>query len=448
MPGDILNADIGFPHFTGGETTEEKIGQISNYLYMLLEQLRYNFGNIGPENMTESSIWELTKIIEKPLMLQVKDLLTITVDDGQGGTSKIVLDGPMIQTLVHEESEDAATSAITQTARDIRLAVTNNDQQESKLQMTFAGTTIESPVINLSGYVTFSNLTDGTTQINGGNITTGTITSTQIASNAITSDKINAGAVTANKLAAMTITADKIKLGGWMEVYQSTSSNAAGGYLGYSTGFDGQQGTAGIGMKATVAQGATGTGQVKATSSGASIKFTGDTYGEVWTSAGGIGLRISDSYDPSTIYFDTDDGFAFRPASNNSLQLGSPNHHWGNTYCNNGAWTASDRNIKNSINYEIDDYLAVFDRLRPVSYKFDDGTSNRTHIGFIAQDVEQAIIDSGMTTQDYACIAKYLKEDETYGYSLRYEEFIALNTLKIKKLEERIAALEAQIGGE
>ena len=212
MPGDILNADIGFPHFTGGETTEDKIGQISNYLYMLLEQLRYNFGNIGPENFTESSITELTKIIEKPLMVTVKDLLTITADDGHGGTTKIVLDGPMIQTLVRQESEDAAQTAITQTAQAISFDLQDDENNQTHLVMTYAGTTIDSPVLNINGYVTFTNLSTaaGSTFINGANIQTGTIKATQLDTDAVTASKIKAGAVTASKIDSGAITTTKL----------------------------------------------------------------------------------------------------------------------------------------------------------------------------------------------------------------------------------------------
>lgn len=294
----------------------------------------------------------------------------------------------------------------------------------------------------------YLNASDGKLYAAGATIS-GAITATSLNVSSTTTGTLNCSNLTVSNLSASainsgTLSASYIKLWGWMSVYSSASASTPGGYLGYSTGFDGDAGTTGIGLKAY----GTYVGQVKATSSGASIKYNGNSYGEVWVSSGGVGMKISDSYSTSTLYYNYDEGFAFRPASNNSLQLGTSNHKWGNTYCGTGAWSGSDRNDKNSISYNIDDYEAVFDRLQPVSFKFNDGESGRTHVGFIAQDVEQAILDSGMTTTDYACIAKYLKEDEEeYGYCLRYEEFIALNTLKIKKLEARVAALEGAQNG-
>lgn len=102
----------------------------------------------------------------------------------------------------------------------------------------------------------------------------------------------------------------------------------------------------------------------------------------------------------------------------------------------------SDRNKKNSISVFTDEYDKLFDDLLPVKYKYNYGTSNRFHSGFIAQDVVQAIIDSGLTTQDFAA---YVETKDLNGETIcaiRYEEFIALNTWQIQKLKNRISELE------
>lgn len=50
MPGSILSADTNFPNFSDQQSDSEKINVIQNYLYMLLEQLRYpGMGFPGPE---------------------------------------------------------------------------------------------------------------------------------------------------------------------------------------------------------------------------------------------------------------------------------------------------------------------------------------------------------------------------------------------------------------
>lgn len=109
----------------------------------------------------------------------------------------------------------------------------------------------------------------------------------------------------------------------------------------------------------------------------------------------------------------------------------------------NGSSVAitSDYTKKNSITLLSDNYNILFDNLQSVQYKYNDGTSNRFHTGFIAQDVEQAILNSNLTTQDFAGLIK----DKDGNYYLRYEEFIALNTWQIQKLKARVAELEQEI---
>ena len=241
------------------------------------------------------------------------------------------------------------------------------------------------------------------------------------------------GSISASKIGTGTLTATGITVSGVLTV-------GSYGYLGGFTGSTQTHQTAGVGMYSSA-------GTVAATSAGATLKTSA---GEVFVDSSGMGMKVIGTVEPYEILLrlfqptSTSSGYiAFYPATDGSIALGTSTKKWGDTYCRNAAWTGSDRNEKTDISYNMDDYLAVFDRLQPVTYKRIDGESGRTHVGFIAQDVEQAILDSGMTTMDYACVAKYLKEDgEEYGYALRYEEFIALAVLKIKKLEARIAALE------
>lgn len=111
---------------------------------------------------------------------------------------------------------------------------------------------------------------------------------------------------------------------------------------------------------------------------------------------------------------------------------------------------SSDKNYKNSIKNISNKYEILFNNLKPSLYKYNNGTSNRYHTGFIAQDVENAITLAGLTTQDFAglVIDKQINENtnqEETQYYLRYEEFIALNTLEIQKLKEKIKILENKI---
>lgn len=110
--------------------------------------------------------------------------------------------------------------------------------------------------------------------------------------------------------------------------------------------------------------------------------------------------------------------------------------------------TTSDVNKKHDINNISDAYLAMFYSLTPRLYKYNDGTSDRYHVGFIAQEVEDALTSAGLTTQDFAgfVIAQEFNDETGQSeliYMLRYDEFIALNTLAIQKLSIRVTELES-----
>ena len=106
----------------------------------------------------------------------------------------------------------------------------------------------------------------------------------------------------------------------------------------------------------------------------------------------------------------------------------------------------SDKNVKNSISLFEDKYENLFDNLKPCKYKYNHGTSNRYHTGFIAQEVVEAIENADLTTQDFAGVIK-LKEPNDNGceWLLRRDEFVALNTWQIQKLKSRISELENEI---
>lgn len=128
----------------------------------------------------------------------------------------------------------------------------------------------------------------------------------------------------------------------------------------------------------------------------------------------------------------------------------------GNVYSQTGQIITSDRNEKDNIATLTDKHMKFFSLLQPVSFTFTDGESGRTHIGFISQDVENAMSQAGLTDLDFAGFCRTVKTEEfidsegnktreiekdengnpVYVYALRYEEFIALNTFMIQNLLE------------
>jgi hypothetical protein len=148
---------------------------------------------------------------------------------------------------------------------------------------------------------------------------------------------------------------------------------------------------------------------------------------------------------------------------NGAISLGSANYRFSQLYVTSSSISTSDKNYKDDIKSLTDKHLQFFMKLQPASFLFKDGTSGRTHIGFIAQDVEQAMSECGLTDLDFAGFCKDQKIDSKlvdgeevnepildengnpeYIYSLRYEEFIALNTYVIQELWKRVDAVEKE----
>lgn len=105
--------------------------------------------------------------------------------------------------------------------------------------------------------------------------------------------------------------------------------------------------------------------------------------------------------------------------------------------------TVSDERYKNTINDFSEPYESFFDLLRPRTYKYNYGTSGRAHLGFIAQEVAQSAEMSGLDLNDVAVVCR--PEDENGNWTIRYGEFVSLNTWQIQKLKARVAELEKKI---
>ena len=111
---------------------------------------------------------------------------------------------------------------------------------------------------------------------------------------------------------------------------------------------------------------------------------------------------------------------------------------------------SSDRRIKKSIDYNMDKYEPFFMSLKPASYQMISGTSQKYHVGYIAQDVRDALFNNNLNTNDFdGLYQQQLEEPNKYGltdmYTLGYTEFIALNTHMIQKLYTKIDELENKI---
>lgn len=115
----------------------------------------------------------------------------------------------------------------------------------------------------------------------------------------------------------------------------------------------------------------------------------------------------------------------------------------GTAYLGSSPVIASDKSIK--INIQSLDTKNSSDfiyALNPVEYKYKDGTSDRLHHGFIAQELH----DSMQSDWGVYCDAN-IDTGENGGKAIRYEELIADLVATVQSQNERIAELEKKLGG-
>ena len=182
---------------------------------------------------------------------------------------------------------------------------------------------------------------------------------------------------------------------------------------------------------------------------------------------GGIELNALNSTYRIVFYPDASDGSmaTVRAVPTGKIYLGNATYKWNAVYAATGTIQTSDRDKKKDFAEFDERYEGLFFDLKPTLYRLIDNTSNRIHSGFVAQDIEKSLEDNGLTALDFAAFckdkAKNVGQDEdgndvetykldedgnqVYDYSLRYEEFIALNTHMLQKAYAKIDEQQAQI---
>ena len=210
------------------------------------------------------------------------------------------------------------------------------------------------------------------------------------------------------------------------------------------------------------------------------LQFTTTQYPQIYGNGTSLQLGVDTNAAVGVVL----QGGVFREAGDGSLNLGNGSHRWAVVYAKTGSINTSDRNEKNTI-ADIDPEQAekLIMGLKPSTFKFNDGTSGRTHWGLISQDIEELLPQIGMSDLDFAGFIKTPKTEDYYEdvpetvtdeetgeektvtrkelktrtvegeyiYSLRYDEFIAplicmvqRQQKQIQDLERRLSALESK----
>lgn len=337
------------------------------------------------------------------------------------------------------EAEAMIEQGIDDGLAELTLSVTNSGMT-SRIALSKDGVEIDSDTVRITGAVTFEDLeTSGETTINGDNITTGTISANNIAVEDI---------ATVNR---------SLLLGGGDENYALIEFGNTDSYTYLRTSHNDDYLTMG-GRRLFL----NANSYLDLTSNGGDIRLesgdmiTLDSAGQTTISADGNLTLSSDVaielIPGSSSYVQINDVLSghnsLRPEYDNDLSLGASSYRWSQVYAATSTISTSDREKKKDISYDLRKYDKLFDNLRPASFKFKNGKSGRTHIGLIAQDVEDILGDVGLDAKKFAAFCKdpHVNEhdipDGTYDYGLRYEEFIGLLIRQVQMLKERVKALE------
>lgn len=73
MPSNWLYIDTNFPSFTQKESVNDKVETMQDYLFMLVEQLRFTLHNLDLSNMNKTATDEFVKQITDPIYGEIKD---------------------------------------------------------------------------------------------------------------------------------------------------------------------------------------------------------------------------------------------------------------------------------------------------------------------------------------------------------------------------------------
>lgn len=166
MPSNWLYIDTNFPTFTQEQSTDEKVTSIQNYVYMLVEQMRWTLNHLDWRNFNQTELGKFQNLITEPLMARI--------EDDEGNLAQLALAASGIASQVSNQA--GQISLISQKADRIDWIVAGGTDASS-MTLTESMISLISGNISVDGYVTFTNLreADGTTTINAGNLTTGTI---------------------------------------------------------------------------------------------------------------------------------------------------------------------------------------------------------------------------------------------------------------------------------
>ena len=150
--------------------------------------------------------------------------------------------------------------------------------------------------------------------------------------------------------------------------------------------------------------------------------------------------------------------------NSSSVYCGTTPNPFAGGYSSGGWKTTSDRRKKKDFRKLLEDdrFERFFELLQPMEYRLIEN-DEKMHMGFVAQDVEQAMTDCDISENEFYGLEhavfsekdfesneeweKFLEQNGGANdmYTLCYQEFIALNTAMIQKLQNRCNDFERRL---
>lgn len=125
-----------------------------------------------------------------------------------------------------------------------------------------------------------------------------------------------------------------------------------------------------------------------------------------------------------------------------SQQLGMSNIRWNYVCLSHNPDVSSDRRLKADIKDDMSKYVDMLERIKPCTYTIKADNDGIKHVGYIAQEVEEALETAGLSAEDFGGFVYHKEED---NYALRYEEFIPVLHAAVIVLTARVKELEGRL---
>lgn len=400
MPTTFQLVETTFPNGEGKDT-QEQINGVYDYLFVLLEQLRYTLFNLDGSNINQNALSEFIKNISEPIYAKIEDT--------DKNVNEISITAKGLDARL-SDAEGNITQLYT-TAKGLQVSVSNLDGAITNIKTDVNGirATVRTKIDATQAQSIFDQSAQGftlaATSGENGTVFKLNYNGAQIASTGSVDLYVDAVNIYG------TLTATEIE-GDRITVRNDEGRRCGDIYTEYAS-----------------------TADYKMTLESKAMELTA-TSGNLYLSGNNGRSALNFDYD----FIDCRGDFA--PNADNRYNLGAPNFVWSAIYCSTNELNGSDRNIKNSIEALPEKYVRMLELVEPKRYKLNSGTSGRFHTGFIAQEVEAAMQKCGITSQEFAGWAAAKRKDGSETYFLRYSEFIPILWAKVREQEERLKRLE------